>query len=145
MFKQAAELGNALAQHRLGLIYLNGEFDIEKSIEKALEWFSLSFRQGCSISALKFGEFYEKGIGVEKFDKLTFFFYQLAYEKEIKEGGTEATFNLARCYELGIGVSQSLREAHRLYEHALNGGHPDAAEKLTEVIHQRANPHKKNK
>ena len=63
--KAAAEQGNAMAQHGLGFMYMEGEC-IEQNLPKAVEWFKKAAEQGLAGSQTTLAILYEEGRGVEK-------------------------------------------------------------------------------
>ena len=45
-------------------------------------------------------------------------------------GFADGQFNLARCYEQGIGIEKDLQKAKQYYEEAAENGSDEAAERL---------------
>ena len=62
-WKPFAELGNAVAQYNLGLMYLNGN-GVLQNYKNALKWFRLSAEQGYAASQNNLAVMYVKGEGV---------------------------------------------------------------------------------
>jgi len=121
-FIKSAQQGYAYGQYRLGLQYKNGD-GIKKDIHRAVEWLEKAAEQHSDIDDLvadELGEIYENGYKptiLESKQGVTLFipnreeaFYW--YER----GGNMSEFNLARCYEFGIGTAPNLRKAYELYK-----------------------------
>ena len=123
-FERSARLGNKYGQYNTGRYYHHG-FGVSKNISLAIEWYEKSANQGLGKAANMLGEIYEKGynpiISVQSFniDDITsieanpeeaFYWY-----KRGKNSDEQAKYNLARCYELGMGTSKNLYMACKLY------------------------------
>ena len=62
---KAAELGVAVAQYYIGMVYLQGRFPLEKAdYKKAKFWLELSLENKYPKSAYSLGLIYEKGLGM---------------------------------------------------------------------------------
>ena len=64
-YEKSAKLGNADAQHNLGVCYAKGE-GVEQSWEKAFEWYEKSAKQGDADAQFNLGVCNKKGEGVEQ-------------------------------------------------------------------------------
>lgn len=51
-----------------------------------------------------------------------------------QRGDSQALFDLAQCYQYGVGVPVNVRKARRLYTNAANLGHPEAMESLVSIM-----------
>lgn len=76
---EAAEQGDAVAQHHLGNRYFSGD-GITKDDAQALFWWRKSAEQGDAGGQSSLGLAYEKGLGVEKDDAQAVFWYRKAYD-----------------------------------------------------------------
>ena len=108
-FMRSAEQGNMYAQHNVGLYYRNG-LGVEKDIRLAIQWYEKSASLGYAKAAYALGEIYEKEIPANVQE--AFYWYSKAADQH-----EMARYNLARCYELGIGTEISLHKAIDLYRH----------------------------
>ncbi len=118
-FRKLAEEGDAVAQNKVGLMYLNGFADISRNDVKALEWFQKSSAQGESDALLNVGLMYLQGRGVKKNDKVAAqFIYSAA-----KEGNATAQYNYGLLCEWGFGVTKSEDEAFTWYLKAAEQGY----------------------
>lgn len=61
---QAAELGDALAQLKLGNNYYLGEGGVESNLEEAVRWFQLASKQGLAQASFNLGVCHFEGKGV---------------------------------------------------------------------------------
>ena len=55
------------------------------------------------------------------------------YREYAKRGNEKAMFELAKCYEKGIGVKKNNNEAIKFYSMAVDYGHIDAAKSLRKI------------
>jgi len=144
-FERSAKQGNKYGQYNTGRYYQYG-FGVGKNIRLAIEWYEKSANQGFGKAANMLGEIYEKGynpiISVQSFniDDITsieanpeeaFYWYKKGQNSE-----DLAKFNLARCYELGIGTPKSLFMACKLYSSCKE----EKAKQKLEAIRQTYNP-----
>ena len=144
-FERSAKQGNKYGQYNTGRYYQYG-FGVGKNISLAIEWYKKSANQGFGKAANMLGEIYEKGynpiISVQSFniDDITsieanpeeaFYWY-----KKGQNNDDIAKFNLARCYELGIGTPKSLFMACKLYSSCKN----EKAKQKLETIKETYNP-----
>lgn len=117
-FRKLAEEGDAAAQNKLGLMYLNGFSDIQRDNGRAFEWFQKSAAQGDLDGRLNVGLMYLQGRGVEKDDEVA---AQLIYSAA-KEGNATAQYNYGFLCEMGLGVAKSEAEAFAWYLKAAEQG-----------------------
>ena len=119
--KKEADRGDAEAQYRLGLCYLEGK-GTNSDRRMAHMYFKKSANQGNSDAMVKMGEFHERG-DVAKLDfKEAFEWYRKAADLDNSEG----YYHLGLCYENQIGVETDKYEAFLNYETATHDGHKNA-------------------
>ena len=107
LIKQA-EQGDARAQFRLGMAYYRGN-RIEKSEEKAYEWWTKSEEQGVEDAAYCLGCIY--------FEKKDFQTAMEYYLKTISDPViNEAGFQLGVIYENGLGLEKDIDKAIEYYK-----------------------------
>jgi TPR repeat protein len=58
-YRKAADAGDKVAQHNLGVLYRDG-LGVEKNEAEALAWFQKSAEQGYAKAQLNLGQLYEK-------------------------------------------------------------------------------------
>lgn len=124
----AANAGNPLAQHDLGIMYGKG-IHVGQDMSKAMEWFRKAALQGLpeAIKILRqfaeqgiepaqyhLGAMYANGQGVEKNYEEAARWYKMAADR----GMREAQANLGMMYYFGQGVEQSYTKALELSRQA---------------------------
>ena len=116
-FLQAAELGDAEAQHNLGFMYDFGEGIPEDNVQ-AVYWYTKASEQGYAIAQYRLGIMYNSGEGVAKDDVEAVSWFREAAE----QGNAEAQYNLGIMYGKGEGVSKDYVEAYAWFDlSAANG------------------------
>ena len=65
MYRQAAEQGNASAQHNLGVMYSNGQ-GVRRNDAEAFRWFRKAAEQGDADAQNILGDMYLRGFGVRQ-------------------------------------------------------------------------------
>jgi TPR repeat protein len=123
-----AAQGNAVAQHNLGWMYLNG-LGVPKDDKQAVKWYRLAAEQGDAWAQNYLGVAYENGEGVTKDDKEAIKWYRLAAE----QGEAYAQHNLGWMYQNGQGVPKDDREAIKWYRLAAEQGQLSAQLKLGDI------------
>jgi hypothetical protein len=123
-FEKSAKLGNKYAQYNTGLYYQNG-CGVPKDIQKAIEYYELAASQGYGKASNALGSIYEHGYTTKEIDRTIKHEKYVHIEANPQEAfywysnGShsygQAIFNLARCYEEGIGTVINLRKACFLY------------------------------
>jgi uncharacterized protein len=103
LYKIAAELDDARAQAKLGLMYLLGR-GVEKDEIEAIRWYKLAAKKGLASAQLDLGMNYQLGIGVSQDHMEAVRWYKLAAEQS--EAGAQAL--LGANYALGRGVPLDL-------------------------------------
>ena len=116
-YRQAAELGHADAQYRLGCCYYGGE-GVKEDLYEAFKWRKLAALQGHADAQYDVGWGYYYGEGVEK-----------DYEESIKwtklaatQNHIQALIDLGYIYYYGEGVTQDYQEAVKWYKLAAAQG-----------------------
>lgn len=116
--KMKAEQGDAVAQNRLGELYLNGQ-GVRPDSKAAAEWFTRSAQQGYGLAQLNLGMLFEAGQGVA-------IDYGQAvnwYRKAAEQGLPGAQYSLAVTYAYARGVPRDDREALKWLMRAAEQGH----------------------
>ncbi len=139
-FELSAKQGERVAQYNLGRHYHYGLGIDKKDIHKAIEWYEKSANQRYANAAIKLGEIYEKGYKplisepsskhvpnnyVSANPVEAFYWYKRGVHEDL------GRYNLARCYEMGIGTPINLRKACNLYRHCKTD---DAQERLASIL-----------
>lgn len=114
---QAAELGQAVAQYRLGTMYELGR-GVPVDLGKAAHWYEISATQGNRKAMHNLGVLYTRGVAGPKNMPLAVTWFA----KAAALGLADSQFNLAVLYERGDSVPQSLREAYKWYSIAAARG-----------------------
>ena len=120
-FSQAAEMGSAIGQLNLGIMYRSGT-GVPQSYEQAAKWFKLAADQGNERALCYLGILYMQGSGVTQS-------YEQAAEylrPAAAMGDDVAQYNLGMMYEYGDGVPQSYQQAADLYRQAADQGNRSA-------------------
>jgi len=127
LLQQNARAGDAKAEYRLGMIYLNGE-GVSQDYKQAADWFSAAAKQGSADGEFALGYLFERGKGVPR----NFASAAAYYATAARQGHSTAENNLGSMYEQGQGIPQDLGEALRWYrasaEHGDTVGHDRADE-----------------
>ncbi len=101
-YEQAANQGHAIAQHRLGIMYFNGQ-GLAQSDERAIELFRKAADQKFSDAQYYLGTLYKVGRGVEMSKQRAAELLREAADQD----HPAAQFSLASLYFYGQGVPQS--------------------------------------
>ena len=116
-FRTAAEQGDRLAQHKLGLSYYTG-IGVVRDYTQSVQWHLKAATQGYAPAEYSLALRYAKGNGVRRnFAKAAEW-----YAKAARHGHAKAQTNLANLYRLGRGVSQDIAAALRWYRRAAGQG-----------------------
>lgn len=132
LFKQAADLGYAPSQHRLGLCYEFGSMGREVNAAESVRYFTLAAEQGYSDSQLSLANWFLVGApdaNLPQSDNDAFRWAQKAAEA----GLYKAQYMLGHCYELGIGLPPSLDEARKWYSKSAEQGYKRARQRLFDL------------
>lgn len=135
---QAAELGQAVAQYRLGTMYELGR-GMPVDLVKAAHWYELSAGQGNRKAMHNLGVLYSRGTAVPKNMPLAVTWFARAAAL----GLADSQFNLAVLYERGDSVPQSLREAYKWYSIAAARGDVESRNRVSVLQSQLPDADKK--
>jgi TPR repeat protein len=131
---KAAELGDAVAQFRLGWMYANGK-GVPQDDKEAVKWYQKSAEQGFAKAQTNLGWMYANGRGVPQDYKEAVKWFRKAAEK----GHVEAQYSLGKTYEAGIGVLKDKVNSYAWYNVSSANGEYDAAE-LRDAIAKEMTP-----
>lgn len=150
-FEKAAQNGNKYGQYNLGSYYQNG-FGCVKDVSKAIKWYEKSAIQGYGKAAHSLGKIHEKGDNYESefnpnaacesdlvgraigkvlyakqhYDE-AFFWYNVG----ARVYDENSIYDVARCYEKGIGTPKCLFRAYELYKKSKS---PEAKKSLNDLL-----------
>jgi uncharacterized protein len=127
-WRPLANIGNAMAQFSLGMLYAKGQ-GVPQDDKEAVKWFRLAADQGRADAQNNLGAMYENGQGVPQDDKEAVKWFRLAAD----QGYAYAQFNIGDMYANGLGVPQDDKEAVKWYQLAANQGDADAQNSLGEM------------
>ena len=118
LYARSAELGNAIAQYNLAMMYSNGE-SVYVDYQQAAYWFYKSAEQAFPPAQYRLGEMYyfEKGgltRGLEKAVDL--------FKKAAKQNDADAQMNLAMLSGTGEGLPRDTDKALAWMKQAYKGG-----------------------
>ena len=116
-----AEVGDPLAQNKLGLSYYRGE-NVPQDFNKALEWYGMAAAQEFADAQYNLGVMYDAGHGVPEDNAMAAKWYAKAAE----QGNPSAQYNLGVMYKDGRGAEKNLIEAYAWYNLAFSFGDKDA-------------------
>jgi serine/threonine protein kinase/TPR repeat protein len=114
LYRLAAEQGDAIAEDRLGRLYLTAK-GVTKDVPQALKWLERAAKQGYFLAQNMLGEMYESGDDVPKDDVQAAKWFRLAAD----QGYDHAQLRLGRMYAEGRGVVKDEREARILFRQAI--------------------------
>jgi Sel1 repeat len=124
---QAAEMGQAVAQYRLGSMYEHGQ-GVAIDTVKAARWYELSAIQGNRKAMHNLAVYY--AANKEMADSARWF------AKAAGLGLPDSQFNLAVLYERGDGVPQSLVDSLKWYSIAAASGDAESRTRMVLLQHQ---------
>ena len=150
-FEKAAQNGDKYGQYNAGLYYQNG-WGCVKNVSKAIEWYEKSAMQGYGKAAHSLGKIHEKGDNYESefnpnaacdsnligkalgrvlyaqrhYDE-AFFWYNVG----ARVYDENSIYDVARCYEKGIGTPKCLFRAYELYK---KSKFPEAKKSLNDLL-----------
>ena len=113
-----ARQGNAEAQHKVGLAYMQG-LSVAQNYAEAAKLYRLAAEQGHAEAQFWLGRAYAVGEGVEQDNVAAAKWYHLAAE----QGNANAQFALAILYSGGTGVERNEEESNKWYCLSLENGH----------------------
>ena len=119
----AANRGDPAAQNALGVEYANGEDGLARDDVKAVEWYQKSADAGFAKGETNLGDMYLFGRGgLDKNPAQALSWYLKAAD----QNWPDAQYRLGVMYEKGVGATQDVQRAVKLYRAAASGGYPDA-------------------
>ncbi|MFN9819475.1 MAG: tetratricopeptide repeat protein, partial [Akkermansiaceae bacterium] len=115
--KKAAELGDSIEQHNLGVDYAEGT-RVAKDHGEAVKWLKKAAEQGNERSQYNLGIFYSQGTGVatDHSEAVKWF------KKAAEQGNADAQYNLGFSYANGLGVPEDHTEAVKWFKKAAEQG-----------------------
>ncbi len=120
-FEQAAILGNAYAEERLGDAYEQG-VGVPVNEKLAFDWRMKAARRGIVLAQLKIGKMYQDGIGVDRDREQAWYWFRRA----ANEGNTEAQQLLARFHHYAGDVEVDRAVARSWFEKVAKQGYEGA-------------------
>jgi len=132
--RQAAELGNPIAQSNLGIVYAHGVWTADQDFEQALYWLHLGAAEGRGNALATIGNLYYRGQGVEQCYETAAMWYRKAVESYLPP--VQAFYNLAYLYFNGLGVDQCYETALYWFFWAHEYGHESAHEWIEYILEQ---------
>lgn len=116
-YRQAAGMGNMVAQYMLGRVYEKG-IGVIRDYHEAIKWYRRAAYQGSAKAGYRIGYAYRWGLGVSPdYEKAMTWFYDSALQGDIP-----SMFDLALCYANGIGVVQNYEQAVKWYRRGAEKG-----------------------
>ena len=125
LYEQAATLGHAGAQNRLGQYYHSG-LGVEQNQQAALRWLMAAADQGDPQHIFDLASALEQGANGSSDPTQAAEFYQQAASL----GHADAAVSLGVLYQNGTGVEQDFTRAHDLYRAPAGEGHARAQNNL---------------
>ena len=124
LYARSAELGHAIAQYNLAMMYSNGE-SVYVDYQQAVYWFKKSAKQDFAPAQYRLGELYyfEKGGLPRDLDKAIALFTKAAIQND-----PDAQMNLAMLTGSGEGLALDTNKALLLMKKAGEGGNSSAHE-----------------
>jgi hypothetical protein len=121
LIRNAAEQGDARAQHWLAFRYINGE-GVPEDYSKAAMWLSKAAEQGFVESQIHLGFAYLEGMGLPRaYSKAVIWL-----SKAVEQGNAQAQNMLGCCYMEGEAIPKDYHKAALLFIKAAEQGNPDA-------------------
>jgi hypothetical protein len=136
IWRPLADAGNATAQFRLGVMYIEGRGVAPDDAEGA-KWFRRAAEQGEPMAQFNLGASYAEGAGVPRDDAEAARWFRRAAD----QGVSLAQLNLGIMYSEGRGVAKDLVEAVKWIDLAVfslpaGGARSDAARALAAITEQ---------
>ncbi len=112
-YTTAAEQGDATAQDKLGMLYLNGD-EVKSNYKKGFDLLNKAAQQNNIQAQLHLAFAYEMGIGTKTNAQDAFHWYL----KAANLGNAKAQYKVADMYQSGTGISKDLTQANAWYQKA---------------------------
>ncbi len=129
-FREAADMGNAEAQHMMGECCYLGQ-GVDQDYTEAVEWYRKSAEQGCAKGQNALGYCYNNGRGVEENKALALEWYR----KAAAQGLAKAQNNVGNFYYYGEVVEEDEHCAFEWYTKSARQGYSNAQNKLGECYY----------
>lgn len=124
-FLQAAELGHAEAQMKVGVSYYAG-YGVPQNFKKAVEWYLKAIDNGNDDAGFFLAVCYLNGEGVIKDTRKAI----QIWTELASRGHIRSQHNLGDCYDQGLYVDKNPETAFYWYEKAAKQGYPDSQFKI---------------
>lgn len=128
LFSQAALLGYAPSQYKLGLAYENGLLNCPIDPKRSIAWYSRAAEQGHSEAELALSGWYltgSEGVLIQNDTEA-----YLWAKKASKQGLAKAEYAVGYYTETGVGVPRNLTDAKKWYTKAAEHGDLKARQRL---------------
>jgi localization factor PodJL len=127
--RNAANLGYAPAQRRLGKLYEDGGAGVAKDEAEGRRWTARAAANGDSRAMHNLGLDYYQGVGGPKNPVVAAEWFRRAAQLGLRD----SQYNLARFYEAGLGMPQDLAQAYRWYLIAGKAGDAEALSRAQSI------------
>ncbi|BCK87356.1 hypothetical protein MIZ01_1134 [Sideroxyarcus emersonii] len=117
LYRESANLGNAVAQAALGFMYANG-LGVPQDYMQAVHWFQESANQESAYGQANLGFMYDYGYGVKRDFTNAVYWYQ----KSADQGNSFGQHQLGFMYFSGHGVNQNYSEAVYWFQKSADQG-----------------------
>ncbi|CAG8494355.1 3330_t:CDS:1 [Ambispora leptoticha] len=118
-YRKAAHGGSAMGQFNYGSCLAYGD-GTPTDWDAADYWLNKSAENGCSNALDLLGYFYTTGKGVRIKDEWRGYLY---FKRAAAAGHYGGHYNMAECYQKGVGVNRDLHQAIRMYRKSSNEGY----------------------
>ena len=125
-----ANLGDSLAQNRLGHAFEDRTDGVQQDWDSAFKWHNLAANDGNADSQFCLGRFYYNGNGVVQDLPMALKWYELS----ARQGFAPAQNNLGTMYFNGEAVTQDMTTAIELFSKAADAGNADAQNNLGSIF-----------
>ncbi|MCQ2310504.1 MAG: toll/interleukin-1 receptor domain-containing protein [Paludibacteraceae bacterium] len=134
IFHKAVEQGSVEACNRIADIASDKIIldDSWTDIDTALYYYHKAAEQGNAYAEYRLGDIYSSFFDGHKDDQLAFYWTNRAYQ----HGQIDAIYNLAVCYEFGMGVDPDIQKAYELYKESANHENVMALLKVSAFLKQ---------
>lgn len=129
-YLKAAEQGYAVAQYKLGHLYIVGREGVPRDYKKAFAWYHKAASQGNVDAQGELGSMYDHAEGVPQDYKQAVYWWRKAAE----QGDGYAQFQLGRMYRDGHGVERDMVIAYMLFDLAAAGGDSSSGDFRTKLM-----------
>lgn len=117
MYSLAADVGDAYAMNRVGLMYDRGEY-VAQDFTQAFDWYMKAAETGLAAAQSNVGSMYNLGDGVRQSYPEALRWFRLAADN----GYGYAMYSLGDMYLAGNGVAKDAEEATAWYQKASDAG-----------------------